>query len=91
MAPRHALYFIGCGCVALELTRSCDWPPALPRLAAVAVVRRATRNIFMGNLGGRRSCHGHMYSPAGWLLPHAHNMSAGHNGSSSCNPDTGRP
>lgn len=61
------------------------FPPAV----AVAVVKRTTRNIFMGNLGGRRSCHGHMYSPAGWLLPFTHNLSLGHNNSFPCNPNKG--
>ncbi|CAL8335540.1 unnamed protein product [Merluccius merluccius] len=58
-----------------------------PPVVAVAVVKRTTRNIFMGNLGGRRSCHGHMYSPAGWLLPYTHNLSLGHNESFPCNPN----
>lgn len=62
------------------------FPPAV----AVAVVKRAARNIFMGNLGGRRSCHGHMYSPAGWLLPFTHNLSLAHNNSFPCNPNKGR-
>lgn len=43
----------------------------------------------MGNLQGRRSCHGHMYSPAGWVLPHRHALSVGHNSSCPCDPNQG--
>ncbi|KAK5872525.1 hypothetical protein PBY51_013216 [Eleginops maclovinus] len=59
----------------------------LPSVVAVAVARRSSRSVFIGNLGGRRSCHGHMYSPAGWLLPYTHTLSLEHNSSSPCDPD----
>ncbi|CAJ1050673.1 LOW QUALITY PROTEIN: serotransferrin [Xyrichtys novacula] len=59
----------------------------LPSVVAVAVAKRSSRSIFIGNLGGRRSCHGHMYSPAGWLLPYRHTLSLEHNSSSPCDPD----
>ncbi|XP_062402147.1 saxiphilin-like isoform X1 [Sardina pilchardus] len=60
----------------------------MPPVWAVALVRRSSKNVFLGNLGGRRSCHGHMYSPAGWLLPVKHPLSYEHNSSSSCsNPN----
>ncbi|KAL3058701.1 hypothetical protein OYC64_010788 [Pagothenia borchgrevinki] len=59
----------------------------LPSVVAVAVARRSSRSVFMGNLGGRRSCHGHMYSPAGWLLPYRHPLSLEHNSSAPCGPD----
>ncbi|XP_059918633.1 saxiphilin-like [Gadus macrocephalus] len=78
--------YYGRKCVLTEGTTHLE-TDVFPPVVAVAVVKRATRNIFMGNLAGRRSCHGHMYSPAGWLLPHTHNMSVGHNNSFSCNPN----
>ncbi|XP_029286965.1 saxiphilin-like [Cottoperca gobio] len=59
----------------------------LPSVVGVAVAKRSSRSVFIGNLGGRRSCHGHMYSPAGWLLPYRHTLSLGHNSSSPCDPD----
>ncbi|XP_027134800.1 saxiphilin-like [Larimichthys crocea] len=59
----------------------------LPSVVGVAVAKRSSRSIFIGNLGGRRSCHGHMYSPAGWLLPYRHTLSLEHNSSSPCDPD----
>ncbi|XP_078104759.1 saxiphilin-like isoform X2 [Sander vitreus] len=59
----------------------------LPSVVGVAVAKRSNKNIFIGNLGGRRSCHGHMYSPAGWLLPYRHTLSLEHNSSSPCDPN----
>uniref|UniRef100_A0A667XA04 Serotransferrin n=2 Tax=Myripristis murdjan TaxID=586833 RepID=A0A667XA04_9TELE len=59
----------------------------LPSVVGVAVVKRSSRNIFIGNLGGRRSCHGRMYSPAGWLLPYRHSLSLEHNSSAPCDPN----
>ncbi|KAM9859647.1 saxiphilin-like [Aulostomus maculatus] len=60
----------------------------LPSVVGVAVAKRSSRNIFIGNLGGRRSCHGQMYSPAGWLLPYTHTLSLEQNNSSSpCDPN----
>ncbi|XP_014897919.1 saxiphilin-like isoform X1 [Poecilia latipinna] len=59
----------------------------LPSAVGVAVAKRSSRNIFIGNLGGRRSCHGHMYSPAGWLLPYRHTLSLEHNSSAPCDPN----
>uniref|UniRef100_A0A3B5AR53 Serotransferrin n=1 Tax=Stegastes partitus TaxID=144197 RepID=A0A3B5AR53_9TELE len=58
-----------------------------PPESTVAVAKRSSRNIFIGNLGSRRSCHGHMYSPAGWLLPVRHQLSLEHNSSSDCDPN----
>ncbi|XP_034022326.1 melanotransferrin isoform X2 [Thalassophryne amazonica] len=60
---------------------------ALPSVAGVAVTKRSNRNVFIGNLGGRRSCHSHMYSPAGWLLPYRQNLSLEYNSSSPCDPN----
>uniref|UniRef100_A0A3B4CKA0 Serotransferrin n=1 Tax=Pygocentrus nattereri TaxID=42514 RepID=A0A3B4CKA0_PYGNA len=59
----------------------------LPFLYGVAVVRRSSRNVYFGNMDGRRSCHGHMYSPAGWVLPAKHTLSAERNNSASCEPN----
>ncbi|XP_076870592.1 saxiphilin-like isoform X2 [Brachyhypopomus gauderio] len=59
----------------------------LPSVYSVAVVRRSSRNVYFGNMGGRRSCHGHMYSPAGWVLPVKHTLSTEHNNSATCEPN----
>uniref|UniRef100_A0A8D3DCE2 Serotransferrin n=1 Tax=Scophthalmus maximus TaxID=52904 RepID=A0A8D3DCE2_SCOMX len=55
-------------------------------LVGVAVAKRSSRSVFIGNLGGRRSCQGHMYSPAGWMLPYRHTLSLELN-RSSCDPN----
>ncbi|KAK6483648.1 melanotransferrin-like isoform X1 [Huso huso] len=49
---------------------------------AVAVVKKSSRNVYFGNLSGRRSCHSQIYSPAGWLLPANHTIRANGNQSS---------
>ncbi|XP_039545606.1 inhibitor of carbonic anhydrase isoform X2 [Pimephales promelas] len=59
----------------------------LPSVYGVAVVRRTSRSLYFGSLGGRRSCHGHMYSPAGWVLPARHMLSTEHNSSAPCQPN----
>uniref|UniRef100_A0A3B5LUX1 Serotransferrin n=1 Tax=Xiphophorus couchianus TaxID=32473 RepID=A0A3B5LUX1_9TELE len=59
----------------------------LPSAVGVAVAKRFSSNIFIGNLGGRRSCHGYIYSPAGWLLPYRHTLSLEHNSSAPCDPN----
>uniref|UniRef100_A0A8C2BL19 Serotransferrin n=1 Tax=Cyprinus carpio TaxID=7962 RepID=A0A8C2BL19_CYPCA len=59
----------------------------LPSVYGVAVVRRTSRSLYFGSLGGRRSCHGHMYSPAGWVLPVRHTLSTEHNSSAPCQPN----
>lgn len=64
-------------------------PADLPPVWAVALVRKISKNVFLGNLGGRRSCQGHMFSPAGWLLPAKHPLSHEHNSSTTCNPNQG--
>uniref|UniRef100_A0A3Q0SAE9 Serotransferrin n=1 Tax=Amphilophus citrinellus TaxID=61819 RepID=A0A3Q0SAE9_AMPCI len=58
-----------------------------PSVVGLAVAKRSSRNIFLGNLGGRRSCHSNTYSPAGWLLPYRHSLSLAHNNSSPCDPN----
>ncbi|XP_061583228.1 saxiphilin-like [Cololabis saira] len=59
----------------------------LPSVVGVAVAKHSSRSVFIGNLEGRRSCHGHMYSPAGWLLPYRHRLSLDRNSSSPCDPN----
>ncbi|KAM4808085.1 serotransferrin-2-like [Rhinophrynus dorsalis] len=39
-----------------------------PSLYALAVTKKSMRAVTLSGLGRRRSCHGNMYSPAGWLL-----------------------
>ncbi|XP_056607597.1 saxiphilin-like isoform X1 [Triplophysa dalaica] len=58
----------------------------LPPVYGLAVVRRISKSLNFGSLGGRRSCHGHMYSPAGWVLPVRHTLSTEHNNSATCEP-----
>ncbi|KAJ3602027.1 hypothetical protein NHX12_029787 [Muraenolepis orangiensis] len=78
--------YYGNECVLTEETAHSE-TEVFPPVVAVAVVKRTSRSVFMGSLEGRRSCHGHMYSPAGWLLPHTHNLSLGYNDSFPCNPN----
>ncbi|KAL2090975.1 hypothetical protein ACEWY4_013238 [Coilia grayii] len=59
----------------------------LPPVWAVALARRSSKSVVLGGLGGRRSCHGHMYSPAGWLLPVRYPLSYEHNSTSCLNPN----
>ncbi|XP_073438903.1 serotransferrin-1-like isoform X4 [Dendrobates tinctorius] len=39
-----------------------------PPLYTVAVSKKSMKAVTLLDLGGRRSCHGSLYSPAGWLL-----------------------
>ncbi|XP_075071424.1 serotransferrin-1-like isoform X2 [Mixophyes fleayi] len=39
-----------------------------PALYALAVSKKSMKAVTLLELGGRRSCHGSKYSPAGWLL-----------------------
>ncbi|MGH0184643.1 UNVERIFIED_CONTAM: hypothetical protein FKN15_015587 [Acipenser sinensis] len=61
----------------------------LPPVYAVAVVKKSSRNVYFGNLSGRRSCHSQIYSPAGWLLPANHTIRANGNQSSHRDFNTG--
>ncbi|MEQ2260378.1 hypothetical protein XENORESO_015313, partial [Xenotaenia resolanae] len=78
--------YYGSECVPAEGSAHLEMDE-LPSAVGVAVAKRSSRNVFMGNLGGRRSCHGHMYSPAGWLLPYRHTLSMEHNSSAPCDPN----
>ncbi|KAG9487378.1 hypothetical protein GDO78_007304 [Eleutherodactylus coqui] len=40
----------------------------LPGLYALAITKKSTKAVNLLDLRGRRSCHGSIYSPAGWLL-----------------------
>ncbi|XP_030073454.1 saxiphilin isoform X3 [Microcaecilia unicolor] len=44
----------------------------LPPVYSVAVTKKLAKHVNIHNLGGRRSCHSHLYSPAGWLLLSKH-------------------
>ncbi|XP_030632456.1 saxiphilin-like [Chanos chanos] len=60
----------------------------LPSVFGVAVVRQSSRSVNFGSLGGRRSCQGHMYGPAGWVLPLKYTLSVEHNTSAPCDPNS---
>ncbi|XP_078277518.1 saxiphilin-like [Rhinoraja longicauda] len=60
-------------------------PEAAPPIYALSVVKKASRSENIFNLGGRRSCHGHIYSPAGWLLLTEYTVNTSNNTSGSCN------
>ncbi|XP_078082950.1 saxiphilin-like isoform X1 [Mustelus asterias] len=57
----------------------------LPPVYAVAVVKKTSRSEKLFNLMGRRSCHGHMYSPAGWLLLTKYTIRSDQNSTDICN------
>ncbi|XP_068171617.1 saxiphilin-like isoform X2 [Antennarius striatus] len=78
--------YYGTECEAAD--RSTHWEAdVLPSVVGVAVAKRSSKKILMGNLKGGRSCHGHLYSPAGWLLPHRHTLTPEHNSSIPCDPN----
>ncbi|XP_072271634.1 serotransferrin-1-like [Pyxicephalus adspersus] len=39
-----------------------------PSLYALAIAKKSMKAVSLIDLSGRRSCHGSLYSPAGWLL-----------------------
>ncbi|XP_069789731.1 saxiphilin-like [Narcine bancroftii] len=57
----------------------------LATILAVSVVKAASRSENMFNLAGRRSCHGNLYSPAGWLLLTEYTINSNNSGIGSCN------
>ncbi|KAJ6659150.1 hypothetical protein lerEdw1_019453 [Lerista edwardsae] len=57
----------------------------LPPVYAVALAKKAAKHLSISSLRGRRSCHGHRYSPAGWLLLSRHAVRAVENSTGSCN------
>ncbi|NWV43469.1 TRFEB protein, partial [Grantiella picta] len=56
----------------------------LPPVYAVALAKKSTKQIHIHNLRGRRSCHSHLYSPAGWLLLSRHTVGAQKNDTENC-------
>ncbi|NXO36365.1 TRFE2 protein, partial [Locustella ochotensis] len=56
----------------------------LPPVYAVALAKKSAKQIHIHNLRGRRSCHSHMYSPAGWLLLSRHTVGAQQNDTENC-------
>ncbi|NWZ37295.1 TRFE2 protein, partial [Brachypodius atriceps] len=56
----------------------------LPPVYAVALAKKSAKQIHIHNLRGRRSCHSHLYSPAGWLLLSRHTVGAQQNDTESC-------
>ncbi|NXM61390.1 TRFE2 protein, partial [Illadopsis cleaveri] len=51
---------------------------------AVALAKKSAKQIHIHNLRGRRSCHSHLYSPAGWLLLSRHTVGAQQNDTENC-------
>ncbi|NXG85611.1 TRFEB protein, partial [Stercorarius parasiticus] len=56
----------------------------LPPVYAVALAKKSAKQINIRNLRGRRSCHSHLYSPGGWLLPSRYTVGALENGTENC-------
>ncbi|NXX67245.1 TRFE2 protein, partial [Spizella passerina] len=56
----------------------------LPPVYAVALAKKSAKQIHIHNLRGRRSCHSHLYSPAGWLLLSRHTVRAQQNDTENC-------
>ncbi|NXW72234.1 TRFE2 protein, partial [Hirundo rustica] len=56
----------------------------LPPVYAVALAKKSAKQIHIHNLRGRRSCHSHLYSPAGWLLLARHTVGAQQNDTENC-------
>ncbi|NWS14475.1 TRFE2 protein, partial [Pachyramphus minor] len=56
----------------------------LPPVYAVALAKKSAKQINIHNLKGRRSCHSHLYSPAGWLLLSRHTVGALRNDTHNC-------
>ncbi|NXA27684.1 TRFM protein, partial [Ibidorhyncha struthersii] len=78
------VYIAGrCGLVpvAAECYGKCS---SLPPVYAVALAKKNAKQINIHNLRGRRSCHSHMYSPGGWLLPSRYTVGALENDTENC-------
>ncbi|NWR83456.1 TRFE2 protein, partial [Furnarius figulus] len=72
-------------CDLIEETGS---PTALLPVYAVALAKKSAKQINIHNLKGRRSCHSHLYSPAGWLLLSRHTVGALGIGTDNCDIDS---
>ncbi|NXQ25022.1 TRFE2 protein, partial [Alaudala cheleensis] len=60
---------------------SCE---GITKVYAVALAKKSAKQIHIHNLRGRRSCHSHLYSPAGWLLLSKHTVGAPQNATENC-------
>ncbi|NWH74105.1 TRFEB protein, partial [Piaya cayana] len=60
------------------------WEYTLPPVYAVALAKKSAKQINIHNLRGRRSCHGHLYSPGGWLLLSRYTVGAVGNDTENC-------
>ncbi|NXK96672.1 TRFE2 protein, partial [Formicarius rufipectus] len=67
-----------------DLINCCHCFAALPPVYAVALAKKSAKQINIHNLKGRRSCHSHLYSPAGWLLLSRHTVGALGNDTENC-------
>lgn len=63
---------------------------ALPPVYAVALAKKNAKQINIRNLRGRRSCHSHLYSPGGWLLPSRYTVGAQENDTENCDIGSGK-
>ncbi|XP_025893620.1 melanotransferrin-like isoform X2 [Nothoprocta perdicaria] len=61
---------------------------ALSPVYAVALAKKSAKQINIRSLGGRRSCHSHLYSPAGWLLLSRYTVGALENDTENCDIDS---
>ncbi|NWX84212.1 TRFE2 protein, partial [Nothoprocta pentlandii] len=63
-------------------------PWSLSPVYAVALAKKSAKQINIHSLGGRRSCHSHLYSPAGWLLLSRYTVGALENDTENCDVDS---
>lgn len=74
----------------LGITACCHCFTALPPVYAVALAKKNAKQINIHNLRGRRSCHSHLYSPGGWLLPSRYTVGALENDTENCDIGSGK-
>lgn len=86
---RGGLYL--CGILnCLGITGCCHCFTALPSAYAVALTKKNAKQINIHNLRGRRSCHGHLYSPGGWLLLSRYTVGTLENDTENCDVGSGK-
>ncbi|KFP33368.1 Serotransferrin-B, partial [Colius striatus] len=69
-----------------DLSKKGESKKTLQPVYAVALAKKNAKQINIHNLRGRRSCHGHLYSPAGWLLLSRYTMGGAlENNTENCN------
>ncbi|NXG34968.1 TRFE2 protein, partial [Dromaius novaehollandiae] len=61
---------------------------SLSPVYAVALAKKNAKQINIHNLGGRRSCHSHLYSPGGWLFLSRYTVGALESATENCNIDS---